>query len=172
MPTAIETERLILREFTWDDLDDLAAIYSDPDVMKYYRPMDPVDRARSTIERVLASYEKYGYGPWALILKSTGRLIGRSGPYVWEFEEGREIEIGYVLAKDCWHQGLATEAACASRDWAFASTEIPRVISFIHPDNQASIRVAERYGAHFTGTREVADMNAKVYVLDRPSNDS
>jgi [ribosomal protein S5]-alanine N-acetyltransferase len=168
VPTVIETERLILREFTWDDLDVLTALYADPEVMRYYRAMDPAERARNTIERALKSYEENGFAAWAMIPRSTGRFIGRCGLLVWEFEEGREVEVGYVLAKEYWHQGYATEAARAVRDWAFEHTDVPRVISLIHPDNQASIRVAERYGAHYTCTRQIGELTAKVYVLDRP----
>jgi RimJ/RimL family protein N-acetyltransferase len=142
----LETPRLILREFRDDDADALARVLSDPETMRYYPA--PYDRAgvEEWIARNRRRYAEYGHGLWAMILKSTGDLIGDCGVTLQEVDGSREVEIGYHVRKDLWGQGLASEAACACRDWGFARLPVERIISLIRPENLPSRRVAEKNG--------------------------
>jgi RimJ/RimL family protein N-acetyltransferase len=79
-------------------------------------------------------------------LKQTEEVIGDCGILLQQVEGERFYEIGYHLRRDQWHQGLATEAAIACRDWAFAHLKTNRLISLIRPENLPSRRVAERNG--------------------------
>ncbi len=142
----LQTSRILLREFTPDDADALAQVLSDPATMRYYPA--PYDRAgvEQWIERNRQRYQDDGVGLWAMELTNTKELIGDCGILLQEVEGEHLYEVGYHLRRDFWGQGLATEAAIACRDWAFAHLQTDRVISLIRPENSASRRVAERGG--------------------------
>lgn len=144
--TILQTPRLLLREFTLEDTAALAQVLSDPETMRYYPA--PFDRAgiEQWITRNRLRYRDDGVGLWAMELKETSELIGDCGIIVQQVEGERLHEIGYHLRRDLWHQGLATEAAIACRDWAFAHRKTDRLISLIRPENLPSQRVAERNG--------------------------
>jgi ribosomal-protein-alanine N-acetyltransferase len=140
-PQILETRRLILREFSADDVDALASVLSDPETMRFYPA--PLDRAgvEAWIARDLSRYAKDGHGLWAAILKTNGELIGDCGLTIQPVDGTDEIEIGYH-----WGQGLATEAARACRDYGFARLPVDHIISLIRPENLPSRRVAEKNG--------------------------
>jgi RimJ/RimL family protein N-acetyltransferase len=155
----LETGRLVLRPPEASDLDQFAAVVSDPDVVRFIgsgRPATP-DAAAATIERDLTAWRKDGFGRFAVIRREDERFIGRVGLLAWdpvtwthstrtEIGERAEIEIGWTLARDAWGNGYATEAALAVRDWAFREIRPRRLISLIHPENDRSKRVAEKLG--------------------------
>jgi ribosomal-protein-alanine N-acetyltransferase len=147
----LQTARLLLREFTPQDADALALVLSDPETMRYYAA--PYDRAgvEQWIERNRQRYRDDGVGLWAMELTTPQdteirQIIGDCGITLQEVEGERLFEIGYHLPRDFWGQGLATEAAIACRDWAFAHLKADRLISLIRPENLPSRRVAERTG--------------------------
>jgi len=107
----------------------------------------PFDRAdvENWIARNRYRYAKDGHGLWAMILKSTGELIGDCGLTVQDVDGAKEVEIGYHVRRDHWGRGLATEAACACRDYGF-SRYANRLVSIIRPENLPSRRVAEKIG--------------------------
>jgi RimJ/RimL family protein N-acetyltransferase len=144
--TILETERLILREFSSQDAAALALVISDPETMKYYpAPLDQTG-VDQWIERNLRRYAGDGVGLWAMVLKTSGEMIGDCGIVRQEVEGEALYEIGYHLRRDYWGQGLATEAAIACREWGFANLKVDRLISLIRPENVPSRRVAERNG--------------------------
>ena len=142
----LQTPRLLLREFTAQDADALALVLSDPETMRYYPA--PYDRAgvEQWIERNRQLYQDDGVGLWAMELAKTRELIGDCGIIRQQVEGEHLYEIGYHLRRDFWGRGLATEAAIACRDWAFAHLKTERLISLIRPENLPSRRVAERVG--------------------------
>jgi ribosomal-protein-alanine N-acetyltransferase len=142
----LETPRLILREFRQDDVNALALILSDSETMRFYpAPFDRVG-VEDWISRNLRRYREQGHGLWAMILKSSGELVGDCGLTVQDVEDANEIEIGYHVRRDLWGQGLATEAAGACRDFGFAHLPVERLISLVRPENLQSCRVAEKNG--------------------------
>lgn len=158
----LQTQRLTLREFEPEDVDALATILSDPETMRFY-PMS-FDRASviDWIRRNRTRYASDGHGLWAMILNSTGELIGDCGLVRQSVEGTDEIEIGYHVRRDLWGHGYATEAARACRDYAFANVKVDRLISLIRPENLASCRVAEKNG--MTIWKEVTRANLLHYV--------
>jgi RimJ/RimL family protein N-acetyltransferase len=146
-----QTARLLLREFTPEDVDALALVLSDPETMRYYTvPFDRV-RVEQWIERNRRRYRDDGVGLWAMELTAPQdsefhKMIGDCGIILQQVDGERLYEIGYHLRRDFWGQGLATEAAIACRDWAFAHLKAERLISLIRPENLASCHVAERVG--------------------------
>ncbi len=142
----IETSRLILREFSANDADALALVLSDAETMRFYPA--PLDRAgvEGWIARNLDRYARHGHGLWAMILKSTGEVVGDCGLTIQNVGGLQEIEIGYHVRRDHWGRGLASEAARACCDFGFAHLPAERLISLIRPENVPSRRVAEKNG--------------------------
>jgi len=142
----LETSRLTLREFSPDDASPLALVLSDPETMRFYPA--PFDRAgvEEWIARNIRRYAEDGHGLWAMVLKSSGELIGDCGLTVQVVDGAREVEIGYHVRSNLWGRGLATEAAQACRDVGFARLSVDRLISLIRPENVPSRRVAEKSG--------------------------
>jgi [ribosomal protein S5]-alanine N-acetyltransferase len=153
----LETPRLILREFSLDDVDALARVLSDPETMRFYPA--PFDRAgvEEWIARNLRRCAKDGHGLWAMILKSTEELIGDCGLTIQDVEGKNEIEIGYHVRRDLWGHGFATEAARACRDFGFSHFHAKRPVSIIRPENLPSRRVAEKNGMNVW--KEVVRLN-------------
>lgn len=166
---AIETHRLILRELTLDDVEDLAQIYADPVVMKYYP--NPISRQETKyqITRMINGYQQRGWGLWATIHKADRKFIGRCGLIPQLVAGDPEVEIGYMLAKDYWGQGLATEAACASRDYGFRMG-CERLISLIAPGNIASQKVAIKTGLCYVKDTIFLGRTVQIYAIAAPTN--
>ena len=144
----LETNRLILRHLVMDDLDDLFALYSDPEIRQYF-PEGILNLAetKEELEWHRNGHPKYPkLGLWATIHKETGKFIGRCGLLPWEIDDRLEVEIAYLLDKSFWHQGLATEAAQGILKYGFEKLNLSRLICLIDPENVSSQRVAERIG--------------------------
>ena len=163
----LETSRLALSEFSDADADALARILSDPETMRFYPA--PYDRAgvEQWIARNRERYKNDGVGLWAMILKPTGELIGDCGILLQQVEGEHLYEIGYHLRRDFWHQGLATEAAVACRQWGFQNLKADRLISLIRPENIPSQRVAERNGMKIWKQIDWRGLPHVVYSIEK-----
>jgi ribosomal-protein-alanine N-acetyltransferase len=146
MSFVLETERLYLRPFALGDELALFSVLGDPAAMVYYPRPKTREEVAAWVGRFGLSFLDRGVGLLAMLLKSTGELIGVCGPLEQEVDGKQEIEVGYHVRHDLWNLGLATEAARASIDYAFQKLKPPRVISLIRPENLASRRVAEKNG--------------------------
>ena len=149
----IETERLILRDLTIEDLDALAALYADARVRQYF-PDGTLTRSETLKELewiIKVYYGTYGYGLWAVILKDSGELVGRCGLLPWEID-GR------------------TEAATAIVGFAFATLPVDRLIAMVDPRNKASRNVATKVGMSPLWMGYVDDEGTSdVYAIERPA---
>lgn len=143
----LETERLALRQLTFDDVDDLLEIFADPEAMRFYPAPFTRDKTEGWIHWNLNSYAKNGFGLWAVVRKADGLMLGDCGPVLQPVEDRTELEIGYHVLRREWGRGYATEAARACRDYAFGTLGYPRVVSIVDPLNMASRRVAEKVHA-------------------------
>lgn len=142
----IETQRLILREYTLDDFDALYEILSDPETMQHYPAPFDEEKTRNWITWNLDNYEKYGFGLWAIVLKETGGFIGDCGLTMQNIDGEMLPEIGYHISKKYWRQGFAKEAARAVRDWAFQNTDYNAVYSYMKYTNVSSYSTAASVG--------------------------
>lgn len=148
MATILETNRLLLRHLVMDDLNNLFALYSDPEIRKYF-PDGVLNLAdtKDELEWFLNGHPEHPeLGLWATIHKETGKFIGRCGLLPWTIDERLEIEIAYLINKAYWGQGLATEAARGIMQYAFERLKVSRLICLMEPENFASQRVAEKIG--------------------------
>jgi len=155
----LETDRLCLRRLSMGDLDAVAELYADPEVMRYIGAGGPRTRevTRIKLQELIDAEARQGFGMWATIERETGRFIGECGLSAWDIEGRREVEVAYLLARAYWGRGLATEAAGAIRDYAFEHLSRKRLISLIYHANEASAKVATKVGmrlerdVHFMG---------------------
>jgi RimJ/RimL family protein N-acetyltransferase len=164
---ALETDRLRLRMFREDDLDAYAAICADPEVMRYLGDGKPLTRTEAwrQIAMILGHWQLRGYGLWAVEERRTGALIGRIGFF--EPEGWPGFELGWMLRRASWGHGYASEGARCALAHGFTAMGRTHVISLIRPDNQPSIRVAERLGETLEGRTELFGHEALVYGIDR-----
>jgi [ribosomal protein S5]-alanine N-acetyltransferase len=142
----LETDRLLLRKFTLNDVDALEKVIGDPVAMEYYPAPFSRRQVEEWIIRNMRRYEKDGCGLWAMAVRSSGELIGDCGCGVQQVEGVSEMEVAYHTRRDLWGNGFATEAAHACMDYAFNKLGVRRVISMIRPENYRSRRVAEKNG--------------------------
>ena len=159
----LETKRLILRRLLPDDLDSLFALYRDPEIRRYF-PEGTLtyEETKEELEWFLNGHpDQPELGLWATIHKETGAFIGRCGLLPWTIEQRSEVEVAYLLAKEYWGQGLATEAAQAIVAYAFERLNLSRLICMMYPENQASVKVARKIG--MTLEKELED--EKGYFL-------
>ncbi len=176
----LETERLVLRPLTLSDLDELAAFYADSEVMRFIGSGGAIDRDRSrqSLERMIGNFKAEGFGQLGVERKDDGALMGRCGLLVWDTatwsparkadaEGPVEIEIGYLLGREHWGHGYATEAATAVRDWAFASLGLERLIALIYRENLPSISVARKLGMEPDGEVEIFGSRVTRYALGK-----
>ena len=158
MQEILRTRRLLLREMTEGDLPDLKEVLQDPEVMTAYEHSFSDRDVAEWLARQRERYRRDGFGLWAVVLRSTGEIVGQAG-ITWQDCEGQPVlEVGYLLKKRFWHQGYASEAAQACRDYAFRVLGAEKVSSIIKTDNAASIRVAQR-----NGMRREKEFTARYY---------
>lgn len=163
----LETERLTLRMFRGDDLDSYAKICADPEVTRYLGDGQTLTRAEAWRQMafIVGHWHLRGYGLWAVEEKASGALVGRIGflnPEGWP-----GFEIGWTLGRKYWGKGYATEGARRALRYAFTELDHEHVISLIHPDNQPSIRVAERLSEKLEGRTELFDHEILIYGISR-----
>lgn len=165
--TQIDTDRLCLRMFRSEDFEAYARLLGDPLVMRYIADGRPLRRneAWRNLALILGHWQLRGFGLWAVEERASGRLVGRIGFFQPEGWPG--FEIGWLLSPSVWGRGYATEGARAALAHAFEELGAEHVISLIHPENEASVRVAERIGERLEGSTEVAGQVALVYGVDR-----
>jgi len=160
----LETPRLILRPFVSDDLDRLAELMANKDFMRF--SLGPLTR-EETQERFLDKVIRWNReglpSQFAMIMPSSGALLGYCGFFHHEVDGKMEVEIGYRLDSNFWNRGLVTEAAHAVRDHGFRDLKLGYVISLIHPENLPSRRVAEKNG--MTLERETIFRGFPVFVF-------
>ena len=167
----MRTERLRLRAWRDDDLDALAAMNADPEVMRHILDGSVQDRRQSaeSLARMRRVWAEHGFGLFAVETRSAGVLIGWAGLSVPEFmpEVMPAVEIGWRLSRDAWGHGYATEAAEAALRFGFEERGLDRVISIRHVDNVRSARVMAKLGLVEEFTTVVPIHNQPVAVHAR-----
>ena len=161
----LETARLRLRPLSPADLDRLTEIWTDPEVARLLltRP-----RSRAEVEEKLAAMIEHAslLGMWALELRATGSLIGRCGFYPYAGDAGPvEPELAYLLAREHWGAGLASEAARASLGALSQHHRAARAVALVRPEHTASRRVLEKVGMREERSVVVNDVEVALYAI-------
>lgn len=144
MKEILRTNRLILREWSKNDFSKLSLFLQDPEVMYAYEHGFSEEEVNAWLEWILDSYEKNGYGLWAIISKETNEVIGECGLTNQMIDQVTYCEIGYHLRKEFWHRGYAIEAATAVKEYAFKVLAKNEVVSIVRDTNVSSMNVAIR----------------------------
>ncbi len=163
----LETERLHLRTFAESDLEALAKINSDPEVVKYISNAVPIPREQTEarLKFYIAHQKQHGFGMKALINKQDQSLIGFCGLQF--LENTKEVEVGYRLAKAFWGKGLATEAAKACLNYGFTKLNLLEIVAVVHPENIASRKVIEKIGLSYEKIAHFYNMDLTYYKITR-----
>jgi RimJ/RimL family protein N-acetyltransferase len=180
MDVFLETDRLLLRQFTQADLDNLVELDSDPEVMRWInggRPT-PRDQLQEDLTWYIGYYSRFpGYGFWAAVEKSSGDFLGwfhfRPNPH--EDASLDEPELGYRLRKSAWGKGYGTEGSRALIRKGFTELGVRRVVASTDTVNIASRRVMEKSGMvvvrTFCGPRlddiDGEELEGVEYALER-----
>jgi RimJ/RimL family protein N-acetyltransferase len=145
----IETARLLLRPPRGEDLDGWAEMMTDEEAARFIGGVMPRAVSWRALMTMIGAWHAQGFAMFSVFEKSTGRWIGRLGPWMPEGWPGPEV--GWAIVRDCWGRGYATEGAVAATDWAFDNLGWTRVIHSIAPDNVRSQVVAQRLGSRNLG---------------------
>ena len=165
----LETDRLILREFTLDDVAFIYELLNEPAWIQFIgnRNIHTLEDARKYLsDRVMAGYEKNGFGFWAIDLKDTEKTIGMCG--LIKRPGLDDVDIGYALLSSYWSKGYAVEAAQATKDYAQNKLGLKRLVAIVDPTNPGSIRVLEKIGMKFEKMVRLPDddIDLKLYGVD------
>ena len=160
----LETDRLILRRLEDTDADAIYQMRSDAELMRYIREPQKRRETEKWIRLVSSRWEKDKMGFCAVVEKNSEKLIGWCG--VWRLSETGEVEIGYAIAKQFWNQGLATEAAKAILEYAFANIETDRITAVADPENVSSRRVMEKLGMKYVRTDDFYERQLTQYAIN------
>ena len=152
----LETERLILRRFTADDVDHLVELDSDPEVMRYLTGGPPTPR-EEIVDDILPFFLNYysrspEYGFWAAIEKAGGDFVGWFHLRPKQGDPPDQPELGYRLRRSAWGKGYGTEASRALIDKGFLESGAERIVASTYQDNVASRRVMEKVGMRLVRT--------------------
>jgi ribosomal-protein-alanine N-acetyltransferase len=163
--TEILTSRLRLRSLTLADLDAVATIWADPEVMRYITG-EPRSRQASEarLQRLIDHEVTHGFGIWAAV-DAQDQLLGYCG--LQYLDNTPEIEVGYGFAKVHWGKGLATEAAIASVSYGFCNLALGRIVAIAHPQNLASRHVIEKLGMQYEKMARFYNTDVVYYGLNR-----
>jgi RimJ/RimL family protein N-acetyltransferase len=164
MPS-VETDRLLLRMIREDDLDHLAGLFADPEVVKYVGNGLPAgrDEAERALHSILNHWETNGFGRWAIVDRGSGQFIGFGGL--------RSLfgtpEVVYHLTKAHWGKGYATEMARASLRFGFDERGDDRIVAIAKPGNTASIHVMKKLGMRFVKKANYYEIDVVEYEITR-----
>ena len=168
MVQILQTESIILREFTQSDVDEMAPIYSDEEVMKYIGLGGAV--GRDGTERMIASfresYKSKGFGIWGCEDKSSGKLIGHCGFNT--LPDGL-TEIAYLLDKPFWGKGLATSVSIQTLNYGFNVLNFSEVVALAYPQNAASVRIMQKLGMKHCGIKSYFGKDFVFYKTGKES---
>ncbi len=163
----ISTPRLLIRPLTMDDFDFYFKLQSDAEMMRYIRPpeSDP-----EVVKARMATFEKYaaenpGLGSFVGALKTTGQLVSTSVLRHIDYQPGNDLELGYLVVRELWGQGLATEIAQSLAHYAFQNFGVDQVTAVVDPDNEPSQRVLLKCGFQLVGRRFIYDSDTLEFVL-------
>src|SRR5688572_5978510 len=148
----IETERLLFRKFTLEDLPQLIEQRANPEVNKYLGgpARQNAEALAKRIRFYISCYDSHGFGSCAMLWKETGEMIGTAG--IQPLEDTGEIEVGYSIIKEFWGKGIGTEAARGWLDYGFRQAGLGKIVAVALEENVPSIRIMEKLGMRYEKT--------------------
>ncbi len=151
--TELQSERLLLRKLTGQDVTDIFEIYSDPDVMMYFDDRYAFT-ALAEAEQMISGYNQAIHDMngmrWGIVLKESGKLIGTCGFHAIS-DYHKRIEVGYDLNRNFWGNGFMSEALSLIIDHAYNHSEVNRIEAYVETPNKASRSLLEKLGFRMEG---------------------
>ena len=166
MKLITETKRLKLIEVTGRDVKSIFLLTGNEKVMEHFPKVFNYEDTQKMVLKILHQYTEYGYCFWKVLLKQSDQFVGIAGLLYQEINNVPETEISYRILPEYWNKGYATEAAKACKKYAVTELGKTRLISLIHPQNDASIRVASRLGAQREKSVVFMGREHDVYVYE------
>jgi RimJ/RimL family protein N-acetyltransferase len=166
IPLPIETERLRIRPFVPADVEEMSGIYGDPEVMRHVC-LGVLDHAGTAalLEEYRRAQDERGFSTWAVVERETGTVVGDAGFGL--YAPTGEPELGYTLASGAWGRGYGLEAARACVEAAFAHLPYRRLVAKVEPENDRSLRLAERLGMRTVDTVTVDGRPHLLLAVER-----
>lgn len=163
----LTTDRLMLRRLTQEDYGALKKILQDKITMFAYEHAFSDAETQTWLDRQIERYRETDFGIWAVVLRSSGEMIGQCGLSLQLYEGRQVLEIGYLFQRAHWKQGYAIEAARACKQYAFETLDANEVFSIIRENNLASMNVAIRNGMLVRGRfiKHYYDMDMPHYAF-------
>ena len=174
MKEPIETDRLVLRELLFSDVDGLFELESNPNVHLFVgnKPVTHIDECRAYVEFIHQQYKDFGTGRWAVILKETNEFLGWSGiKFITnEINNHKDFyEIGYRFIEKHWGKGYATEAGKAFIDYAFNEMKVDALYAYADAGNKNSRKILEKLGLKYINSFEYEGESEVWYELKNPN---
>ncbi|HEV2059035.1 MAG TPA: GNAT family N-acetyltransferase [Solirubrobacteraceae bacterium] len=167
MALPIFTERLVLRPYVDDDLEQLhAVLYSDVDAMRLLGGPRDLSGTRFALERSMTQQDVSGFSFWPVIERESGLLVGEAGLFPLS-PDGPDVALGYAFGARWWGRGYATEAARAVIAEAFGPLGMDRLVAITREANHGSRHVLEKLGFRMEGVRHVWGAEQLFFVLER-----
>jgi len=158
----LKSLRIGFRALEDNDFQNLLKLDMDPDVRAFFPGgVSTPELLREKIAKSRASFLEKGFGEFSMTELKTGRFIGRAG--FAGLDDG-EIEVGYLLLKEYWGQGLASEALVALLDWARNSLPVSRILAYAPVDHRASLGVMRKAGMRYLKTAVAQDTKCDFYA--------
>ena len=165
----LETDRLFLRQIDVDDLGDMVALDSDPEVMRFIRTPITEETQQDRLVQLIGRLDQ-DYGPglgfWSVFPKETPTSF-LGFVLLTTLDGNSEVEIGWRFNRTAWGHGYATEAAQVVLDYGFRDLALDPIVAVIRSGNQRSLAVAEKLGLTRDGTRRAYGADLPFYRLDR-----
>ncbi|MGI9056746.1 MAG: GNAT family N-acetyltransferase [Pyrinomonadaceae bacterium] len=165
MGKILETERLILRTWTYADAERLFEICSDAETMLHIgdgKPYESIERAKEFLNWAIPYQLKMGFSRWAVVEKQSGEIIGSCG---FARLETAEIEFGYLFARQVWGNGFATEAAQACLKYGFEEIGFEKIVALTDLDHEKSQNVLRKVGFYERGIEKTEDGDDLVFEI-------
>jgi [ribosomal protein S5]-alanine N-acetyltransferase len=165
----IETSRLVLREISLEDLDFMAEMLGDPEVMRFWpKPLNRQE-AEAEILKIQKKYAKDGCSFWLAVEKESNKPVGQAGILIQTVNGIEEAEVAYKTHRPYWRRGYAFEAACACLTYAFQVLGRKRVATLIRPENTPSVNLALKLGMKVEGRTMFAGFEHIILSIDQAS---
>jgi ribosomal-protein-alanine N-acetyltransferase len=167
-----ETDRIILREMIFQDIDDFFEMDSDPEVHRYLGTIPVTSRQQiaDTIQYVRKQYIENGIGRWAIVDKTSNRFIGWTGLKLVKDlinNQTNYYDLGYRLIRKYWGLGISTEAAQASLSYAFDKLDLAEIIATVNCENIASNKLVDKLGFVRLETFYLHNLKHNWYKIDK-----
>lgn len=162
-----ETIRLYINSPSLKNIENLVALFSDPEVMRYVgHGVRNRQETRKKIEMMIKQHEKYGFICGDVYEKASNQFVGRAGLVYLDGNENQpDIELSYTLHKKFWGRGYATELVKALIAWGFDNLPIEKLVAVAQPDNKGSRHVMEKVGMQYVGLAYCHEKEVAKYEL-------